>query len=66
MITYMHDTIDPLTRRLLSHRQMADRFGISVRTLDRWILKRVVPEPIRINKHKYHPVDVLPRTDDKV
>ena len=41
----------------------AERFGISVRTLDRWVAQGIIPAPERIRGRKYGDPDTKPRID---
>jgi predicted DNA-binding transcriptional regulator AlpA len=40
----------PASRRLLTAPEVADQFGISVRTLWRWVATGEFPQPIRWNR----------------
>lgn len=39
--------------KLLSTRDTARRFGVSMRSVDRWLAAGLLPKPIRINGRKY-------------
>jgi hypothetical protein len=54
-------TVLPAARVLLSDRQVADRYGVVVRTLERWDLDPAMkfPPPIRINRRRYREVAAL-------
>jgi predicted DNA-binding transcriptional regulator AlpA len=43
------------TRRLLPARKVQDRYGISDRTLDRWLVNEALkfPRPIYVNRRRY-------------
>jgi predicted site-specific integrase-resolvase len=56
----MHKTS---TAKREPHRRLAERLGVSTRTLDRWTEAGRLPEPIRVNKRKYWPTDTEPRRD---
>jgi predicted site-specific integrase-resolvase len=47
-----------------SHRRYAERQGVSTRTLDRWVVAGILPEPERIRKRKYWDPNTEPRRDD--
>jgi hypothetical protein len=59
----MPDPKDLPTAQLETHRQYAERHGVSTRTVDRWSEDGILPEPIRIRTRKYWPTDVEPRHD---
>jgi predicted site-specific integrase-resolvase len=39
--------------RYLSARRIADHYGVSLRTVDRWIQQGVLPQPEYINGRRY-------------
>jgi predicted site-specific integrase-resolvase len=49
--------LDTTAKRLLTHSRAAKIRDVSPRTLDRWIAEGIIPEPIKINKRKYHRVE---------
>jgi hypothetical protein len=57
-----YTTIEDL-QRLITHKQQADRLQICTKTLDNWIAEGRLPEPIRINRRKFHIAGVEPRAD---
>jgi DNA-binding transcriptional MerR regulator len=54
---------DPTTSQLETHRQFAERHGVSTRTVDRWSEDGILPEPVRIRGRKYWPSTVEPQRD---
>jgi hypothetical protein len=53
----------PITRE--PHRQFAQRLGVSTRTVDRWVERRILPEPERIRGWKYWDPGTQPRQDGR-
>jgi DNA-binding transcriptional MerR regulator len=54
----------PYELRLVSARAVADRYGISLRSVDRWLSKKVIPPPDRvINNRRYWYLASLERAD---
>ena len=55
------------TKRREPHRELAskhaERRGVSVKTLDRWVEQGILPPPVRINNRKYFNADAKPRGD---
>jgi len=51
------------SKRRAPWRKVAERFGISVKTLDRWARRGIVDPPVKINKRKYGDPDAEPRLD---
>ncbi len=50
--------------RLVSARGVADRYGISLRSVDRWLSRKVIPSPDRvINSRRYWLLSSLERAD---
>jgi DNA-binding transcriptional MerR regulator len=56
---------DPKSRRLEPARKYAERHGVTVRTVDRWVEKGVVDPPIRIRNRKYFEEGTEPRLDQQ-
>src|SRR3954454_4143405 len=52
----------PKTRRLPS-RAVAARYGVSMRTLDRWLDAEILPPPLVINRYRYWAESELDRFD---
>jgi DNA-binding transcriptional MerR regulator len=49
---------------LLPARGVADRYGVSLRTLDRWLKRKIIPPPDRvINGRRYWYLESLERAD---
>jgi predicted DNA-binding transcriptional regulator AlpA len=48
----MHDENDR-DERLLPMRRMCRRYGVSDRTIDRWLERGELPKPVRIGGRKY-------------
>ena len=44
-----------------SHTRFAERNGINIRTLDRWVKDGLVPPPRRINGRKFYDVSTAPK-----
>jgi predicted DNA-binding transcriptional regulator AlpA len=42
-----------MTRKLITCRVLQQRYGVSDRTIDRWLETGILPEPLRINKVRY-------------
>jgi DNA-binding transcriptional MerR regulator len=38
----------------LTKRMVAERYGVSQRTVDRWTITKVLPTPVVINKRPYY------------
>jgi predicted DNA-binding transcriptional regulator AlpA len=49
----MSQTTDDINDRLLPMPAMRRRYSVSDRTIDRWLARGVLPEPIRINRYRY-------------
>jgi predicted DNA-binding transcriptional regulator AlpA len=39
--------------RKLPMREMCMRYGVSSRTIDRWLVTGILPQPLRINRYRY-------------
>jgi DNA-binding transcriptional MerR regulator len=39
--------------RKLPARAVADRYGVSLKTVDRWLETNLLPAPLRINRYRY-------------
>jgi DNA-binding transcriptional MerR regulator len=50
--------------RLEPARKFAERHGVSVKTLDRWVKSGILSPPDKINGRNYHNPDNKPRRDD--
>lgn len=46
-----------------THAQLAQRQGVTTKTLDRWVDVGVLPEPLRIHGRKYWPRGIEPQRD---
>jgi DNA-binding transcriptional MerR regulator len=58
------EQISPNTARLVPARAVAERYGIALRSVDRWLAKEVLPPPDRvINKRRYWLLENLERAD---
>jgi predicted DNA-binding transcriptional regulator AlpA len=44
-------------------RTVAERHGVSVRTIERWIEAGLLPPPLRIRGRKYWPAGTVAKTD---
>jgi predicted DNA-binding transcriptional regulator AlpA len=42
-----------MTRKLITCRVLQQRYGVSDRTIDRWLEASILPQPMRINKVRY-------------
>ena len=42
-----------LLGRKLTSSALAERYSVSVRTIDRWLEDKILPEPMRIHKVRY-------------
>lgn len=42
-----------LGRNLLTSKAVAERYSVSIRTIERWTEDGILPEPMRINKIRY-------------
>jgi DNA-binding transcriptional MerR regulator len=51
------------SRRLEPARKKAERHGVTVRTLDRWVAEGVIDPPVRIHNRKYYDEGSEPRLD---
>jgi DNA-binding transcriptional MerR regulator len=45
--------------RLLPVGQVCRRYSVTDRTIDRWLERKILPEPIRINRYRYWRVSDL-------
>jgi hypothetical protein len=56
-----------VTRKRFKRREpwpkLADRHGVTERTLDRWVEKKIIPPPEYINGRKYGDADAAPKLD---
>jgi DNA-binding transcriptional MerR regulator len=52
-----------LSKKLEAWRKYAERYGVTTRTLDRWVEDGILPEPERIRGRKYLSSDTEPRRD---
>ena len=58
------EQISPNASRLVPARGVAQRYGISLRSIDRWLAKNVIPPPDRvINNRRYWVLESLERVD---
>jgi hypothetical protein len=44
-------------------RTLADRYGVSIRTIERWCDAGILPPPMRINKRKFWPPGTRAKPD---
>jgi len=44
-------------------RRLAEKHGVSTKTLDRWVVRGIIDPPERINKRKYGDLAAEPRLD---
>lgn len=51
-------------RGFLSSVNLAEKFDVTVRTIDRWEAAGIIPRAKRINKRRYWDEDTEPRVDD--
>jgi DNA-binding transcriptional MerR regulator len=58
------EQVSPYALRLVPARDVAARYGVSLRSIDRWLAKKVLPVPDRvINGRRYWLVENLERAD---
>ena len=55
----MTTTLGPL----MPHSKLAAKYSVKPRTLDDWVKRGALPEPIRICGRKYWPVDTVPKQE---
>jgi DNA-binding transcriptional MerR regulator len=58
MLTPTNDTTN---ERMLPMGQVCRRCGVTDRTIDRWLTRAILPEPIRINRYRYWRLSDLER-----
>jgi hypothetical protein len=51
------------SKRRAPWRRLAEKYGVSTKTLDRWAARGIIDPPERINKRKYGDLDAEPRAD---
>ena len=51
------------THALIPTRKVAERFGVCMRTVERWVQAGILPQPTRINGRNYHTDGVQPQRD---
>jgi hypothetical protein len=54
-----------MTIPLLTFSKFAALHSVSTKTLDRWIERKVLPEPVYIRNRKYFPADVVPQQGER-
>jgi len=54
---------EPTRKRKLNTRLLSARYGVSTRTVDRWVAAGILPEPMRINRLKYWDEDEVEQRD---
>lgn len=60
------DQVSTYDRQLLSARRVATRYGVHIRTLSRWVARKVIPLPdVLIGERKYWYADSLDAADRK-
>jgi predicted site-specific integrase-resolvase len=50
-------------RQFEPKRKFAERYGVTVRTVDRWVDDGVIDPPKRIKNREYFPIGTEPRFD---
>jgi DNA-binding transcriptional MerR regulator len=53
-------------KKLLPARAVATRYGTCIKTLDRWLEEKILPEPVRIRERRYwyeHDLEKLERAN---
>ena len=53
-----------MTAKYLPAGAVADRYGVSDRTIDRWVEASVLPKPVYINGRRYWDADELGQRDE--
>ena len=51
--------------RLVTARRLCERYGVVPRTIDRWLVAGLLPEPMRINTIRYWHLDEIERLDQE-
>lgn len=54
-------TVKDTSERMLPMGQVCRRYGVTDRTIDRWLERGILPEPLRINRYRYWRVSDLER-----
>ena len=58
------EQVSPHLSRLVGVRALCERYSISLRSIDRWLAKKIIPPPDRvINSRRYWYLDNLERAD---
>jgi hypothetical protein len=58
------EQVSPYLSRLVGVRGVCERYSISLRSVDRWLSKRIIPPPDRVtNSRRYWYLDSLERAD---
>ena len=60
----MSNTQNPPTR-MLPIKPVCDRYGISAQTVDRWLERGLLPEPMRVRRYRYWSESELDEFDQK-
>jgi DNA-binding transcriptional MerR regulator len=50
----------------LPTRALCERYGVSSKTIDRWLETGVIPQPLRINRYRYWDLDELEASERKL
>jgi hypothetical protein len=62
MPTNLVATDEKRPRRIEPKRKTAERHGVCVKTIDRWVEREILDPPIRINGRDYFDADCKPKT----
>ena len=54
----------PAGMSLEATRRVAQRLGVSVRTVQRWVAAGILDPPIKVNNRNYHRAGVMPKPDE--
>jgi len=54
-------TTKDASERMLPMGQVCRRYGVTDRTIDRWLERGILPAPLRINRYRYWRVSDLER-----
>jgi DNA-binding transcriptional MerR regulator len=63
-MTRHHEIQNQAKKRKLTARQVCERYsGVTVRTIDRWLERGLLPQPMKINNVRYWDEDDLTAAD---